>query len=317
MTEESRATCVYFAIGSMCNDTSIRLRGIIPYNSVPAFIRGQKLDFVGALGMATIEESENPDDKVHGVIHYLTPEHMEKLDQLEGLYDRLPMEAHIYKPHDDTATSITTVTAGAYRVNKDRSTPGNTAKPPTERYVDIITRACRQFGVAQSYIDWLLSLEVQPRVKPENYKKFNHLPRVFGPCRVFSLPDIKQWDGEEGRMLCISVNGKVVRYNGDPSSSDVRMTKARVGGRDGTFMVIQMFYEPIYPVVKSVEEMSKDHKAFAEDMICGLARAGSTEDKWVVIGWLKEYGEPPVELQCIPYSPENKAATEAEALREA
>jgi len=227
------------------------------------------------------------------------------------------MEAHIYKPHDDTATPIATVTACAYRVKRDRLMPASTAKPPMERYIDIITRGCQHFGVVQFYVDWLLSLEVQPRVKPEDYKQFNHLPRVFGPCRVFSLPDIKQWDGEEGRMLCISVNGKVVRYKGDPSSPDVRMTKERVGGRDGTFGVTQLLYEPIYPVVKSVEEMSKDHKAFAEDMICSIARAGSTEDKWVVIGWLQEYGEAPLELECIPYSPENKAAAEAESLREA
>ena len=33
-------------------------------------------------------------------------------------------------------------------------------KPPTERYIDIMVRGATHYGVNQSYIEWLKSLEV-------------------------------------------------------------------------------------------------------------------------------------------------------------
>jgi hypothetical protein len=35
-----------------------------------------------------------------------------------------------------------------------------------------MVRGATHFGVNQSYIDWLKSLEVQPRTKPQDFMKF-------------------------------------------------------------------------------------------------------------------------------------------------
>lgn len=313
-SEEERATCAYFAIGSMINDTSIRLRGLKPYKSVPTFILGQKLSFFGAAGMASIEDSEDPEQKTHGVLHFLTPEDMETLDKIEASYMRIAVVAHVYKPHDAAAVPVDTVTVGAYRIDPEKMVHyKGPSKPPTERYIDIITRGCRHFGIAEPYIQWLLSVEVVPRKKANEFQKFTHLPRIFGPCRVFATSDLPRWKGEDGQIFCLSVSGKVIRYHGD--IKDAGPIRQRRGGIDMTLIGCRMIYEPLYPIVNSVEEMTLEHKAFVEDFLFGYT-SGMSPGKWCVIGWLKEYGEPPAELDCIPYSEDNADLAEKEVAQQ-
>ena len=78
-------------------------------------------------------------------------------------------------------------------------------KHPTERYIDIMVRGAIHFGVKQSYVDWLKSLEVQPRTKPEEFVKFE-LPEGLP---MMTLEELKAGNGRDGNPLYFAINGKV------------------------------------------------------------------------------------------------------------
>ena len=74
--------------------------------------------------------------------------------------------------YDDTIRDATVYTLG------DREFEVN--NPPSERYIDIMVRGCKHFGVKQEYIDWLVNHEQQPRKKLEDFDSFdrNGLPKM-------------------------------------------------------------------------------------------------------------------------------------------
>ncbi len=80
------------------------------------------------------------------------------LDKIESLYTRAPAKVKLYDGSIVEASVYTRPNAQARNPEVD--------KAPTERYIDIMVRGAIHFGVQQSYIDWLKSLEVQPRIKP-------------------------------------------------------------------------------------------------------------------------------------------------------
>ena len=91
-----------FAIGSMCNPTSLLLRGIRPHPlcSVPAILRGYRLAFHGPAGMATPEPSSGSthpySDHFHGVLHLIEGAHLEVLDRIEAGYTRQVVDVELY-----------------------------------------------------------------------------------------------------------------------------------------------------------------------------------------------------------------------------
>ena len=146
--EDLTGTRWYFAIGSMINKTSINSRKIYPRVSKPAELLDFKLYWFGALGMA--EAIPEEDASFHGVVHAITEDEMVRLDKIESGYSRDNGKAKLY---DGTIVDVTVYT----RKNKERGP--NVDKPPTERYIDIITIGCKFWGVAQSHIDFLDGLE--------------------------------------------------------------------------------------------------------------------------------------------------------------
>ena len=80
------------------------------------------------------------------------------LDSIESLYLRKPARVKLYD------NSI--INASVYTMPANKNDIVGINRPPTERYIDIMTRGALHFGVKQSYIDWLNSIEVQPRTKP-------------------------------------------------------------------------------------------------------------------------------------------------------
>ncbi len=56
----------YFAIGSMCNPTSMNLREMFPKQSMPGILHGWKLVFHGKGGMGNIEADTS--ESFHGVL---------------------------------------------------------------------------------------------------------------------------------------------------------------------------------------------------------------------------------------------------------
>jgi hypothetical protein len=134
--EDITGTMWYFAIGSMINKTSINNRKIYPRVSKPAELLDFKLSWFGGLGMAEAIPTE--DSSFHGVVHAVTQDEMERLDKIEAGYSRDNGKARLY---DGTLIDVTVYT----RKNVKRGP--DVDKPPTERYLDIITAGCKYYGV--------------------------------------------------------------------------------------------------------------------------------------------------------------------------
>ncbi len=80
------------------------------------------------------------DTSFHGVLHKMTPENMVILDKLEAELTRVNVNVKLY----DGSIVVGTIYS---RPNvKDRNSEID--KPPTERYLDIISQGCSYYGVA-------------------------------------------------------------------------------------------------------------------------------------------------------------------------
>ena len=273
----------YFAIGSMCNPVSLLLRGIQPVTgcSVAGLLRGYRLAFHGEAGMADIQpaaDCEQAAEEVaamygrtyashfHGVLHLISEPHLAVLDRIEAGYRRIVVHVELYDGSSQAAY--------AYQMY---ATPHLQRHGlPSERYVDIISRGCQHYNVCSQYVQWLRSLPCVPR--PQQSQLLS-LPLPLQP-RLFTVSELAQCDGEDGRELCIAVNGKVLQYVGEPVDSvppaccpasspsfdAYSHMKAEYAGRDVTYLLSLMCYEPLFPVASCAAEMSQQHKTRIEDM---------------------------------------------------
>ena len=80
----------YFAIGSMMNPISLKMRGLNPLKSRPGILRDYELIFVMAHGMAAarkVDSVQNDSKKsIHGVLHQVTRAEMDILSKSESTY---------------------------------------------------------------------------------------------------------------------------------------------------------------------------------------------------------------------------------------
>jgi hypothetical protein len=250
------------------------LRGITPLASYPAEIKDWELKFMGEGGMGTVWEK--PGASLHGVLHVVTEPQMRELDKMEGGYDHVDVVCHLYDG--------TTKPAVAYKFKTDRVKEMKTNNPPSERYLDIIIRGCEHYGVKQSWVDFLKAHPFVPRKKPSEYKK---LPEPEDKTKFVTKAELSKYDGRDGRELMVAVNGKVCKWAADPTNPAAGFTfkwlAENVGGKDATIFWARGLYEPKYPIAKSFEEMTPEHRAFVEDL--ATMRMLSN---FKVIGYLKD-----------------------------
>ena len=273
-----------FAIGSMTNPTSLLLRGIRPHPncSMPGVLRGYRLVFHGPAGMANIERVEDGKEgwgrgggdaeyasHFHGVLHLIDEAHLDVLDRIEAGYVRRVVDVELY----DRTHQL----AFAYQMSgRSDDVPAFPHGLPSERYLDIISRGCTHYHVDERYVRWLRSL---PHIPRPDHSQLLALPLPPSP-RLFTRAELAACDGEDGRELCIAVNGKVLLYVGErnersagspcyPSSSAFSAYEhmaAEYGGRDVTHLLSLMCYEPLFPIAACASEMSEEHKMTIEDM---------------------------------------------------
>lgn len=244
-------TVDYFAIGSMVNPYSLASRGLRPLESRPGEILDYKLEFLGPMGMAGAVKCEGM--SFHGVLHRMSLADMEALDKIESSYARVIGNIRLYDG---------TIVEGTVYVFKE-SYPENNL--PSERYIEIITKGCMHFGVAQSYIDYLNTITVIPRRKPEEFMK---IP-VEESLPIWTLEDVAIGNGEDGNPMYVAINDKVREYIGATDSSappffPVFQT-AKFFGKDLDLLMPRMLYDPKYGVYDTHEEMSREHCASLED----------------------------------------------------
>lgn len=244
-------TTKYFAIGSMINPTSMSLRNLKPLSSKPAVLTDFSLKFMGVSGMAFAVPAAG--EHIDGVVHTMTAEDMVALDKLEFSYDRHEGKAKLY---DDSVISCTVY---VQKASGPSELMGSGEHPPQERYVDIIVRGMREFGVKQAAIDRLLALEVQPRKTKDQFKRFT-IPDGT-PCWT---KDEFEHQVKSGRLLDIC-NGVVTEVAGDRDKLP-EVVLASLGA-DNTHRMSGLLYEPLYGLPSCLEEMSEEHRAWVEDLI--------------------------------------------------
>ena len=163
-------TVEYFAIGSMMNPVSLKIREIYPIKSRPGLLEGYELIFVMANGYAAARKCNTNDQitvtkEIHGVLHTITKESMEKLDKIESTYVKaeeaqikLYEEEKLYNKVNNLLTEANTnfsynencVIGKVYILNKDivsLNPKKFDINPPSERYIDIIKEGARYFGI--------------------------------------------------------------------------------------------------------------------------------------------------------------------------
>ncbi|MFC4261151.1 gamma-glutamylcyclotransferase family protein [Marinobacter lacisalsi] len=147
----------YFGFGSNMSMRSLRAKGVAPLASQRAVLPGWRLRFNVQHffrhegGVGNIEQTGNPDDRVHGVLHDCPDEALALLDSAEAYghgYDRI--DIHV-KP-SETGVDRQAVPALTY-VGMPRFI--DNSRLPSRRYLNIVLDGARQAGLDKDYIQAL------------------------------------------------------------------------------------------------------------------------------------------------------------------
>jgi len=289
--KEEGGGCVwYFAIGSMCNPISIANRDITVLASYPAQVLNYALKFFGMSGMAgAVYETGS---SFHGVLHNMSSDDKLKLDQIEMGYDAVSCTVQLY---DGTMND----TALIYVMNAEKLKESYGEKqqehnrPPTERYITIITEGCAHYGVDEEYIHYLKSLEYQPRKDPSH---FETLPHDAENLPTMTMADVEAADGKEGNPLYTTCNGKVLHHVGLPPMFVEKLQQYKIHKQIHSYEVwLHTFlYDPLYGVLKSQDDLTKLCAAATEDQIVvwskyrrpNTSNDGKEGPKTVVVGFI-------------------------------
>lgn len=156
----------YFGFGSNMNITSLRAKGVEPLASRRAVLHGWRLRFNVQHffrhegGVGNIEPSENPNDRVWGVLHDCPDEALAPLDATEAYghgYDRVEVDVDV---DGETVPAIVYVGMPGF-INDDCR--------PSQRYINILAKGARDEGLEAEYVRYLLE---HPVHEPEEYPPF-------------------------------------------------------------------------------------------------------------------------------------------------
>merc|ERR1711974_465107 len=110
---------------------------------------------------------------------------------------------------------------------------------PNERYVDIIVRGMREFGVKQEAINKLLAIPSRPRAKAHEFKTLD-VPQGTPSWTMQQFRD----EVSTGQPLTV-VNGKVCEYIGPKEGTFWKLVQTHIGS-DCTYLVAALIWEPMY-----------------------------------------------------------------------
>lgn len=162
----------YFGFGSNMSMLSLRAKGVEPLASKRAVLRGWRLRFNVQHffrhegGVGNIENTGNPGDVVHGVLHQCRDEALALLDAAEAYghgYDRIEVEV----VPDDLPAESNRVSALTY-VGMPQFIDDNCL--PSRRYLNIVLEGARQAGLDDKYLE---VLAMQPIHQVEEYPAFS------------------------------------------------------------------------------------------------------------------------------------------------
>ena len=127
-----------------------------------------------------------------------------------------------------------------------------------------MTEGAAYFKVDPKYIDWLNSLEQQPRRKPEEFEAYE-LPE---DAPTMTLQEMQAGTGKDDAPIYCSVNGKVLQYLPAEENEKVRgFVMALNAGKQLDLEMPKLLYDPKYGVKEKIEDMTPEHMAYVEDLL--------------------------------------------------
>jgi len=171
----------YFGFGSNMNITSLRAKGVEPLASRLAVLHGWRLRFNVQHffrhegGVGNIERSEQPGDRVLGVLYDCPDEALAPLDAMEACghgYERITVEVEAEGKRLPALTY-----AGMPAFIDDSSLP-------SRRYLNIVIDGARSAGLDPDYVQALMA---QPVHRPDDYPPFTPPPGDYPVFDAASL----------------------------------------------------------------------------------------------------------------------------------
>lgn len=212
----------YFGYGSNLSMTSLRAKGVEPLTSRRAVLHGWRLRFNVQHffrhegGVANVEQTQNPDDRVHGVLYECPDEALAPLDATEAYgygYDRLTVEV---------ASDGELIPAYSYVGMPEFI---NDSCRPCRRYLDIVVDGARAAGIDADYVNDLMMQQVHEQ---EEYPAYEPPP---GDYPVFDSASLTR------HPLYTALHGAV--FDMSEARPLHEFLKTFFGGRDMTLFHIK------------------------------------------------------------------------------
>jgi len=249
----------YFAIGSMINPVSFRARGLKGTECQPAELLDHKIVFQGRSGMASIKDSVG--ESLHGVIWLCDDTDMEKLDEIESVYDRITATARLYNgKHIECVVYKFNET----RLEERRMKVADEDGDPSERYLEIMIEGCIHHRVKSSYIDWLKAHPRKSRTPEDQWKSYAEAPVGV----TMTAKELAIHNGKDGNRLCYAFNGKVCEVAEGCPPNVIHIMAG--GNPDVAFFCAKIFYDPKYGDPATPVAMDDEHRRCMEDYMLFL-----------------------------------------------
>lgn len=135
--------------------------------------------------------------------------------------------------------------------------------------MEILIQGCKHYGVDQSHIEYLASLPYTPRKLPHEFRTLHtaeELEKLQLP--LWTREQVEEGDGKEGRPIYYTINGKVRTFIGDPRQHprDYEWYLVNYAGRPMEMFQSRVSYDPKYGIHDTIEEYSREHCAYIEDI---------------------------------------------------
>jgi hypothetical protein len=207
----------YFGFGSNMNMTSLRAKGVEPFTAQCATLQGWRLRFNVQHffrhegGVGNIERTDEPDDRVLGVLYECPDEALAPLDAVEAFghgYDRITVGV---ETDNEQVSALTYI--GMPEFIDDNCLP-------SRRYLNIVVEGARRAGLDSDYVQALMS---QPIHQPDE-----HPPFILPPGDYPTFND----DSLAKHPLYTALNGAV--FDMSEARPLHEYLKGFFGGRDMT-----------------------------------------------------------------------------------
>ena len=160
----------YFGFGSNMNMASMKAKGVEPFSSKRAELRGWRLRFNVQHffrhegGVGNIEYTGNASDRVLGILHECPEEALPHLDAAEAYgygYDRIDVSVKLLDEQSDSRFVASTYVGMTSFINEQCL--------PSQRYLIIMVKGARDAGLDVSYVS---ELAAHPVHEPDTYPAF-------------------------------------------------------------------------------------------------------------------------------------------------